>query len=93
MKHSSTLYVGLDVHRDSIAVAHAAEERDAEVISLGTIGRRQRDTDKLIRKLQKVPSLPLSFSNVLEGPPALHPCPDNRWSGTGQRSRKHEQAS
>ncbi len=52
MKHSSTLYVGLDVHKESIAVAYAAEKRDAEVISLGTIGTRQCDIDKLIRKLQ-----------------------------------------
>lgn len=52
MKHSSTLYVGLDVHKESIAVAYAAEKRDAEVISLGTIGTRQCDIDKLIRKPQ-----------------------------------------
>jgi transposase len=52
MNHSSTLYVGLDVHKDSIAVAYAADERNAEVISLGTIGTRQCDIDKLIRKLQ-----------------------------------------
>ena len=51
MKHSSTLYVGLDVHKESIAVAYAAEKREAEVISLGTIGTRQSDIDKLIRKL------------------------------------------
>jgi transposase len=52
MKHSSTLYVGLDVHKESIAVAYAAEKRDAEVIALGSIGTRQCDIDKLIRKLQ-----------------------------------------
>jgi Transposase and inactivated derivatives len=52
MKHSSTLYVGLDVHKESIAVAYAAEKREAEVISLGSIGTRQCDIDKLIRKLQ-----------------------------------------
>jgi Transposase and inactivated derivatives len=51
MKHSSTLYVGLDVHKDSIAVAYAADDRDAEVISLGSIGTRQCDIDKLMRKL------------------------------------------
>jgi transposase len=52
MKHSSTLYVGLDVHKESIAVAYAAEKRDAEVIALGSIGTRQCDIDKLTRKLQ-----------------------------------------
>ena len=51
MRHSSTLYVGLDVHKESIAVAYAREERDAEVIFLGTIGTRQCDIDKLVRTL------------------------------------------
>jgi hypothetical protein len=49
---SKTLYVGLDVHKDSIAVAYAPEDRGAEVVSLGAIGTRQCDIDKLIRKLQ-----------------------------------------
>src|SRR5713226_9360768 len=49
---SKTLYVGLDVHKESIAVAYAPEERGAEVVSLGSIGTRQCDVDKLIRKLQ-----------------------------------------
>jgi transposase len=51
MRHSSTLYVGLDVHKESIAVAYAREERDAEVIFLGTIGTRQCDIDTLVRTL------------------------------------------
>ena len=51
MRHSSTLYVGLDVHKESIAVAYAPEERGAEVVFLGTIGTRQCDIDKLIRTL------------------------------------------
>jgi hypothetical protein len=46
------LYVGLDVHKDSIVVAYAPEDRGAEVVSLGAIGPRQCDLDKLIRKLQ-----------------------------------------
>ncbi len=49
---SKTLYVGLDVHKDSIAVAYAPEDRGAEVVSLGAIGPRQCDIDTLIRKLQ-----------------------------------------
>jgi transposase len=52
MAHTSTLFVGLDVHKESIAVAYVGEEREAEVIPLGTIGTRQCDIDKLIRKLQ-----------------------------------------
>ena len=35
MTQSSTLYVGLDVHKESIAVAYVAQEHGAEVISLG----------------------------------------------------------
>src|SRR3989449_4533343 len=49
---SKTLYVGLDGHKESIAVAYAPEDRGAEVASLGSIGTRQCDVDKLIRKLQ-----------------------------------------
>src|ERR671925_2232987 len=52
MAQGSTLFIGLDVHKETIAVAYVAAERGAEVISLGTIGTRQCDIDKLIRKLQ-----------------------------------------
>jgi transposase len=52
MKHSNTLYVSLDVYKESIAVAYAAEDRNSEVISLGSIGTRQCDIDQLSRKLQ-----------------------------------------
>jgi len=52
MSQSSTLYVGLDVHKESIAVAYIAQEHGAEVSSLGTIGTRQCDIDNLIRKMQ-----------------------------------------
>src|SRR5262245_39644891 len=48
---SKAVYVGLDVHKDSIAVAYAPEDRGAEVVSLGAIGTRQCDIDKLLRKL------------------------------------------
>jgi transposase len=51
MPQSSTLYVGLDVHKDSIAVAYVARDHGAEVISLGTIGTRHADIDQLTRKL------------------------------------------
>jgi transposase len=52
MHQSSTLYVGMDVHKDSIAVAYVAQEHHAEVVSLGNIGTRQCDIDHLIRRLQ-----------------------------------------
>jgi transposase len=42
----------LDVHKENIAVAYGSEEREAEVVFLGTIGTRQSDIDKLIRKVQ-----------------------------------------
>jgi hypothetical protein len=49
MAHGSTLFIGLDVHKESIMVTSVAEEREAEVVSLGSIGTRQGDIDKLIR--------------------------------------------
>jgi transposase len=58
MRQSSTLYIGLDVHKDSIAVAYVAQEHGAEVIYLGAIGTRQCDIDQLIRKMpSKAPHL------------------------------------
>lgn len=51
MTPSPTLYVGLDVHKDSIAVADVAQEHGAEVTSRGTIGTRHGDIDQLIRKM------------------------------------------
>src|SRR5215510_5013478 len=52
MKQSSTLYIGLDVHKESIAVAYVAQAHHAEVISIGNIGTRQCDIDTLVRQLQ-----------------------------------------
>ena len=52
MPQSSTLYSGLDVHKESMAVAYVAKEHEAEVIYLGTIGTRQADLDDLVRRVQ-----------------------------------------
>jgi transposase len=52
MRQSSTLYIGMDVHKESIAVAYVTQAHDAEVTYLGTIGTRQCDIDQLIRKMQ-----------------------------------------
>jgi transposase len=52
MSQSSTLYVGMDVHKDSIAVAYVAQDHGADVIYYGTIGTRHSDIDQLTRKLQ-----------------------------------------
>ena len=50
MSQSTTLFVGMDVHQDTIAVAYVAQEHGAEVTYLGTLGTRQGDSDQLIRK-------------------------------------------
>lgn len=50
MEHDSTLYVGLDVHKDSITVAYALGS--AEVELLGKIGTTQTDIDRLCKRLQ-----------------------------------------
>jgi transposase len=52
MSQSSTLCIGIDVHKDSIAVAYVAQDHGAEIIYLGVIGTRQGDIDHLIRKMQ-----------------------------------------
>ena len=52
MSQSRTRFVGMDVHKDSIAVAYVAQDHGAEVTSLGTIGTRQSDIDQMIRKMQ-----------------------------------------
>jgi transposase len=52
MSQSSTLFIGMDVHKDSIAVAYVAQDHGAEVTYLGSIGTRQCDIDQLIRKMQ-----------------------------------------
>jgi transposase len=52
MSQSSTLFIGMDVHKDSIAVAYVTQDHGAEVTYLGSIGTRQCDIDQLIRKMQ-----------------------------------------
>jgi transposase len=52
MDKTTTLFVGLDVHKDSIAVAHAEARRTDPPHFVGAIGTRQADIDKLIRRLQ-----------------------------------------
>ena len=52
MSQSSTLFIGMDVHKETIAVAYVAQDHGAEVTSLDTIGTRQCDIDQLIRKMQ-----------------------------------------
>ena len=66
MPQSSTLYIGMDVHKDSMAVADIAKDHDAQVISLGTIGTRHGDLDPLIRNMH---SMAQQFVFVYEAGP------------------------
>src|SRR5262247_817870 len=50
MSQSSTLFIGMDVHKETLAVAYVAQEPGAAGTSLGTIGTRQCDIAHLIRK-------------------------------------------
>jgi transposase len=51
MSQASTLFIGMDVHKDTIAVAYVAQDHGAAVTSLGPIGTRQCDIDHLIRQM------------------------------------------
>src|SRR6516162_4049256 len=50
LAQSHTLCIGLDVHKNAMAVASIAQDHAAEVSSLGSIGTRQCDIDPLVRK-------------------------------------------
>ena len=51
MVNSATLSVGLDVHKDSISVAHCLDHESKPPHFVGKIGTRTADIDKLIRRL------------------------------------------
>jgi len=62
MAKSTPLFVGLDVHKDSIAVAHALGQSADPPVFVGTIGTRQADLDKLLRRLRaKTPALVFAY--------------------------------
>src|SRR5207247_2144847 len=52
IRDGSTLYVGLDVHKDSIAVAYATTEGPPDPVHVGAIGTRLCDIDALVRTMQ-----------------------------------------
>src|SRR5882724_5569480 len=51
LSQSSTRFIGLDVHQDSMAVAYRAQDHGAEVTDLGAIGTRQGAIDQMLRKM------------------------------------------
>ena len=46
MSDPTPLFIGLDVHKDSIAVAHAQGQRADPPVYVGAIGTRQADLDQ-----------------------------------------------
>ena len=47
----TTMFIGMDVHKNSIAIAVAEDGRNGEVRSWGQIDNTPQALDKLIRKL------------------------------------------
>jgi transposase len=52
MSQSRTRFIGMEVHKDAIAVAYVAQDHGAEVMYLGAIGTRQCDIAPMVRKMQ-----------------------------------------
>jgi transposase len=50
MEHNSTVYVGLDVHKESITVAYSIDAGEVEL--LGKIGTTTAEIDRLCKRLQ-----------------------------------------
>ena len=62
MGNDTPLFVGLDVHKDSIAVAYAQGQSADPPVYVGAIGTREADLTKLIRRLQsKTPTLRFAY--------------------------------
>ncbi len=56
MSQYNTLYVGMDVHKDTIVVATVGNGDEQAVVDLGTISTRHYAIDKLLKKLQSMAS-------------------------------------
>ena len=55
---TQALYVGLDVHKDTIAVAVAEEGRRGEVLILGTISHKADSVLRLSKRLSAASKTP-----------------------------------
>jgi transposase len=51
MSQSRTLFIGMDGHKDAMAVAYVAQDHGAEVTYRGAIGTRQCAIAQLIRNM------------------------------------------
>lgn len=56
MQERTPLFVGLDVHKETISVAHAAGGEATPPHFVGQVGTRQCDLDKLVRRLKSLSS-------------------------------------
>lgn len=57
MDNDTTVFVGLDVHKDSITVARVGSIATDPVVDVGNIGTRQYAIDRMLAKLAPVSDL------------------------------------
>ena len=50
MSQSSTLFIGMEVHQETMARASVAQEQGAAVTAVGPMGTRQCDSAPLVRQ-------------------------------------------
>ena len=62
MHQPTTVFVGMDVHKESISVAYAASGASGPAQFVGPIGTRKSAIDKMVRRLQaKAPKLVFAY--------------------------------